>query len=229
MDLDQLQARWHQLEEKLDRTLATNSALLRQIGLQGTRRRINRLAVWPVIDLVFGVGVFLFAGSFLGDHWAEPTLVLPALALMVASVLFVIDNIGQLESASRVAWDGPISNIQLAVSRLRLARIRQFKWIILLSPLVGFCGLIVGLQWLLDRLPEPHFILDEVNPWWVVGNIAFGVLFVPGGVMIARALRRRWQHSPFWKNVLDHISGRSLVTAQQELKRWVEMGDEHSA
>jgi hypothetical protein len=229
MELDQLQERWRQLDQKLGRTLAMNSAVLRQIGLQRTRRRINRLAVWPVIDLAFGVGVLLVTGSFLGDHWSEPTLVLPALGLMVASVLFVIDNIRQLESASRVAWDGPIADIQLAVNRLRYARIRQFKWIILGSPLVGFCGLIVGLQWLLDWLPEPHSILDKLDPWWVVANVAFGLLFVPGGVVIARALRRRWQHYPFWQNLLDNISGRSLVTVRQELKRWVELGDEPSA
>ena len=146
MELDQLQERWRQLDHKLDRALATNTAVLRQIALQGTRRRINRLAVWPVIDLLFGVGVLLFTGSFLIDHWLEPTLVLLALGLMVAAILFVIDNVRQLEFASRVAWDGPVADIQLAVNRLCHARIRQFKWIILLSPLVGFCGLIVGLQ-----------------------------------------------------------------------------------
>ena len=181
-----------------------------------------------MIDLVFGVAVLLFTGSFLGDHWLEPTLVLLALGLMVASVVFVIDNIRQLEYASRVAWDGPIADIQLAVNRLRHARIRQFKWIILLSPLVGFCGLIVGLQWLLDRLPEPHFILDKLDPWWVVANIVFGVAFIPAGVVIARGLGRRWQQQPFWQNLLDDISGRSLAAAQQELKRWDELGNEGS-
>ena len=224
MELDQLQERWRQLDHKLDRTLATNSAVLRQIGLQGTRRRINRLAVWPVIDLAFGVGVLLVTGSFLGDHWPEPTLVLPALGLMVASVLFVIDNIRQLASASSVAWDGPIADIQLAVSRFRRARIRQFKWIILLSPLLWFCTLTVGLKLSLDLN-----VIESFDPGWVVANIAFGLLFVPAGVVIARALGRRWQHHPFWRNLLDDISGRSLATAQKELKRWSELGNEPSA
>lgn len=80
MELDQLQERWRQLDEKLGRTLATNAALLQQIGLQRTRRHIDRLAVLPAIDLAFGVGVLLVTGSFLGDHWPEPTLVLPCWA-----------------------------------------------------------------------------------------------------------------------------------------------------
>jgi hypothetical protein len=224
MELDQLQERWRQLDQKLGRTLATNSAVLRHIGLQRTRRHINRLAVWPVIDLAFGVGVLLVTGSFLGDHWSEPTLVLPTLGLMGASVLFVIDNVRQLVSASKVAWDGPIAEIQLAVSRLRHTRIRQFKWIILLSPLLWLCMMTVGGKLIFDVN-----VIQLFDPGWVVANIAFGLLFVPGGVVIARALRRRWQHYPFWQNLLDDISGHSLVTAQQELKRWVELGDEPSA
>jgi hypothetical protein len=224
MELDQLQERWRQLDQKLDRTLATNSAVLRQIGLQATRRRINRLAVWPVIDLAFGVGVLVVCGPFLGEHWPEPTLVLPALGLMVASVLFVIDNIRQLASASRVAWDGPIAEIQLAVSRLRLARIRQFKWIILLSPLLWLCVMTV-----VGELIVGVNLIQTFDRVWVVANIAFGLLFVPAGVLIARALRQRWQHYPFWQNLLDNISGRSLCTAQQELKRWADLGNEPSA
>jgi len=224
MELDQLQERWRQLDQKLDRALATNSAVMRQIGLQETRRRINRLAVRPVIDLAFGVGVLLVAGSFLGDHWPELTLVLPALGLMVASVLLVIDNIRQLASASKVAWDGPIAEIQLAVSRLRHARIRQFKWIILLSPLLWLCLMTVGGQLIFDVN-----VIKTFDPVWVVANIAFGVLFVPAGVVIARALGRRWQHHPFWRNLLDDISGRSLATAQQELKTWAELANEPAA
>jgi hypothetical protein len=224
MELDQLQERWRQLDQKLDQTLATNSAVLRQIGLQETRRRINRLAVRPMIDLAFGVGVLVVAGSFLGDHWPEPTLVLPALGLMVASVLFVIDNIRQLASASRVAWDGPIADIQLAVSRLRHARIRQFKWIILLSPLLWLCIMAVG-----GMLIFGVNVMKTFDALWVVANIAFGLLFVPAGAVIARALGRRWQHYPFWRNLLDDISGRSLAGAQQELRRWAELGNEPSA
>ncbi len=224
MELDQLQERWRQLDQKLDRTLATKSAVLRQIGLQGTRRRINRLAVRPVIDLAFGVGVLLVTGSFLGDHWPEPTLVLPALGLVVASVLFVIDNIRQLASASRVAWDGPIADIQFAVSRLRHARIRQFKWIILLSPLLWLCMMAVG-----GMLIFGVNVMKTFDTLWVVGNIAFGLLFVPAGAVIARALGRRWQHHPFWRNLLDDISGRSLARAQQELRRWADLGNEPSA
>lgn len=45
----------------------------------------------------------------------------------------------------------------------------------------------------------------------------------------SRINSRRWQHHTFWRNLMDDISGRSLATAQQELKRWAELGNERSA
>ncbi|MGA2256239.1 MAG: hypothetical protein ABSG53_16440 [Thermoguttaceae bacterium] len=96
--------------------------------------------------------------------------------------------------------------------------------IILLSPLLWLCMMAVGAELIFGVN-----VIKSFDPVWVAANIAFGLLFVPDGVAIARALRRRWQHHPFWRNLLDDISGRSLVTAQQELKGWVELGDDRSA
>jgi hypothetical protein len=89
-----------------------------------------------------------------------------------------------------------------------------------LSPLAGFSGLIVGLQWLLDRLPEPHFILEKVDPWWVVANYAFGVLFIPFGYAAIRFVAKRFRTRGWFQRVLDDISGTSIKRAEQELECW---------
>ena len=203
---------------------ATHAALLRQIYLQDTRRRINRVALWRVIDLAFGVGVLAVSGACLGDHWPKPALVTAALGLMVAAVLFLVDNVRQLVAVSKVGWTGPIADIQLIVSRLRQARVRQVKWIILLSPLLGLCLVAV-----VGSLIFGANVLESLDPGWVSSSIAFGLLFIPGGILIARACQRRWQGSATWRNLLDGVSGRSLVAAQQELERWADLGDEMTA
>jgi hypothetical protein len=221
MELEQLQERWHQLDQKLERTMTINTALLRQIRLQGTRQRLSRFAVWPVIDLVFAALVLFFSGSFLGNHWPQPTLVIPALGLMIAAVFLVIDNIQQLVCVSRISWDGPIRDIQLALSRLCHARIRQFKWVLFLSPLLWVCLLLVGSKVLFDVNG-----LESFDPWWLAANIAFGLLFIPAGILIARALEQRWQRTPFWQTVMESVSGHSLGVARKELQHWAEFGDE---
>jgi hypothetical protein len=94
----------------------------------------------------------------------------------------------------------------------------------LLSPLVGFSGLIVVLQWLFDRLPEPHFILDKVPLSWVVANYAFGVLFIPFGYIAFRTVAKRLRTRGWFQRVLDDISGTSIKRVEQELARWVSVG-----
>ena len=123
----------------------------------------------------------------------------------------------------------PVAEIQSSLARLRVAKIRQFKWIILLSPLVGFCGLMVGLYWFFGRLSDDRVnILDQLDPWWIVANYAFGVLFVPMGYFSARVLAERCHRHRWWQAVLDGISGNSLKAAALDVERWASLQQEAS-
>ena len=183
MQLEELQQQWQRLDEKLELTVKMNGELLRLAVMQPARRRLNRLALWPALDTAFCVVVLLFAGSFLGKHWNTWSLVGPASVMMIAAILLLNASIRQLILLSEIDWSGTVVDIQSSLSRLRMAKISQFKWIILLSPLVGFCMMTVG-----GKLMFGVNVIQDVRPWWVVANIAFGLLFVPGGVVIvARA------------------------------------------
>ena len=228
MQLEELQQQWQRLDEKLERTVKMNRELLRLAVTQPARRRVNRLAFWPALDTAFCAVVLLFAGSFLGKHWNTPSLVGPVSVMMIAAILLLNASIRQLILVSKLDWSGTVVDIQSSLSRLRMAKISQFKWIILLSPLVGFCGLIVGLQWLLDRLPEQHFIFDKLDPWWAAGNYAFGVLFIPFGHAVIRFLAKRFSGRGWWQRALADISGTNMKKTQEELERWASLDDKVS-
>jgi hypothetical protein len=223
MQLEELQQQWQRLDEKLERTVKLNDELLRLTVLQPARRRVNRWAVWPAIDIAFGLGVSLFAGSFLGKHWGTWSLVGPTSIVLTATIMLLIFSIRQLIRVSEIDWSGTVVDIQSSLSRIRMATIGQVKWIILLSPLIGFSGLIVGLQWLLDLLSEPHFILDKLNPWWVGGNYAFAVLFIPLGHAVIGFLAKRFQFRGWWQNLVADLSGTSLRKTKDELERWASL------
>ncbi|CAN5375938.1 hypothetical protein BH10PLA2_BH10PLA2_34440 [soil metagenome] len=220
MELEELQRGWQRLDEKLERTVTMNAELLRLAVVQPARRRMNRLAFWPALDIAGCVMVMLFAGSFLGNHWPVWSLVSPAIGLMAGALLLLLASIRQLIIVSEIDWSGTVAGMQSSLTRLGLLKISQFKWTILLSPLVGFCGMIVGLQWLLDRLPEQHFILDKLNPWWVAANYAFGVLFVPIGRFVVAFLAGRFHSRGWWQRALDDLSGTSVKRSLEELTRW---------
>ncbi len=226
MELAELQSQWQRLDQKLERTLNLESEMFRMAVTHPARRRINRSVIWPAIDIVVCVAIFLFVGSFLYRHWNVWFLATPAGVVMLAAILLLGDSIRQLIRVSEINWDSPVVDIQSALSQMRIAMIRQFKWIILLCPLVGFCGLIVGLQWLMDLLPQRHFIVDKLNPWWVASNYAFGLLFIPFGHIIVRFLARQFGNRGWWQQVLDGISGTTISKARAELERWNSLGEE---
>jgi len=226
MQLEELQREWQRLDEKLDRTLNVESKVLRLPVAQPARRRVHRLAIWPALDIALCVGILLVTGSFVGDHWNAWSLVGPAVVVMIAAIMLLIDSIRQLDLVSKIDWSGAVVGIQSSLSLLRLAKIRQFKWIVLLCPLVGFCGLVVGLQWLLDWLPEQHLILDKLNYWWVASNYAFGVLFIPFGQAVVRLLAKQFGNRGWWQRVLDDISGSSMTKAREELQVWASLDND---
>jgi hypothetical protein len=224
MQLEDLQQQWHQLDQKLDQSLALQTQLLRQVGVRPVRSRINRFAVWPAIDLLFGIGVALFAGSVLGDHWSDWHVAFPAAVVLAGAVALAIGSILQLQRISELDWSGPIAEIQRGLERLRALKIRQFKWIILWSPFVGFCAFLIvahrGVELLSDDRGK---LLDRIDPWWIGANYAFGVLFVPAGYYIARALAVRFNRQRWWQAVLDDLSGRSLTTAVRDIEHWASL------
>ena len=75
MQLEEFQRQWQLLDEKLDKTLKLERALLRQTVMPPTRRRVNRLAIWPALDIAFCIVVLLLAGSVLGEHWVTSSIV----------------------------------------------------------------------------------------------------------------------------------------------------------
>lgn len=224
MRLEELHEQWQRLDQKLDQSLALQTELARRLVMQPARQRVTRMAVWPAIDIVACVGGLLLCGAFLGGHWRDWRLVAPASVVMLCGIALLISSILQLDRVSRLDWSGPVAEIQGSLERLRSVKIQQFKWIILLSPLLGFCGLMVGLHWLVERLSDHRVnIFDKLDPSWIVGNYIFGVLFVPLGYFVARLLAERCQGYRWWQAVLDDISGRSLKAAALDVGRWASL------
>jgi fatty acid desaturase len=223
MQLEDLQRQWNSLDEKLDRTLKLDAELLRLAVVQPARRRLHRLAIWPAIDVAFCLVILLGTGAFLETHWRTWSLIGPATVLMIAAIVLLVESVRQIERISKIDWGGTVVEIQSSLSKLGIAKIRQFKWIMLLSPLIGFCAVIVGLQWLLDLLPQPHFILDKLNGRWVISNYVFGVLFIPVCLVVVRFLSNRFRGRSWWQRMLEDISGSSMQRTRDELSRWASL------
>lgn len=224
MEPEELQEQWRRLERKLDQSLALETELVRQVMMQPTRRRVNRLAIWPMLDVLFCVGVLSLSGMSLAANSDDWRLVAPAILVMTSAIALLVDSLRQRERVSRLDWSGPVAEIQSTLEGLRVAKIRQFKWVILFSPLIGFSGFVVGLQGLVGWFTHHRVnIFDKWNSWWVVSNYVFGLLFVALGYQIAGILARRCHQRSWWQAVLDGISGTSLKAATRDVERWASL------
>lgn len=220
MELEELERRWRLLDQKIDRVTERHLELIRSINLRPLRQRTGRLWFWPALDIAWCSLVLLLTGDFLWQHRDTTTLFLPAVVLMLGCIMLINSGVRQLLIISQVDWSLPVSEIQNALSRLQMAKIKQFKWVILTSPLVGFCGLLVGLQFIGDRLENPKVILEKMNTAWVLANVIFGIVFVPVGHFAVSRIADRFQSKGWWKRVVDDLAGRSLAGIQRELEKW---------
>lgn len=224
MELAELQAQWQRLDRKLDRSLALEAELVRQVVLQPVRRRVRRLAFWPLLDVAFSITGLVLGAAFLSRYGHEWRSAVPVVLVMLGFAALLIDSVRQMGRIAVLDWDGPVAEIQAALARLRAAKIRQFKWIMLLAPLAGFCGLLVALRWSIDLGTDGRVnVFDKLDSTWVATNYVFGVLFVPLGGLLARRLARRCERHPWWRSLLDDISGVSLRAAAREVERWANL------
>lgn len=217
MNMQQMQDAWQQLDARLTQSLRLNLALFRENKLARTRTALGRFAVFPVLDLLFGLAVALPTGSYLFQHWAEWRLALPAVILLAAANALWGMSVSQLVLAARVDAGASVAANQKVLTQLRASRIRTVKWSLLLAPLVGFSALLVGARGLLQFDIALHF-----NPAWVWGNYLFGVLFVPLGMVAARWLSGRLGDSRL-RRVCDDIAGRNLAAARRYLDELAEL------
>lgn len=218
MQLDELQQKWQLLDQKLDSSMQLQSELMLKVTVHAARRQMRWTLVRPAIDMVWSVIVVWFAGYFAYRNWPVVSLILPAGVLLVGALVTLIDYAFEMSLAGQIDWHGTVTEMQRLVERIRILRLRRLKWLLLLSPALGFCLLVVAVQW-----ATGVNVIEQFDRRWVVTNLAFGLVCIPVGWLLIRAAARRWGGQGWWRRMGDDLSGRSLRSARQELERWSEL------
>jgi hypothetical protein len=226
LNIDELQRHWQRLDDKVERSLRIQTKVVHQVALQPIRRRMARHLIWPIIDISFSLLVVLFSGSMIVKHLNQWLLLMMCGMVLFPAIILIIDNLRRVIRVANLNWGASLIEIQQSLLQLQVTQIRQMKWIILLSPLVGFCGFMLTLQWLLDQLSEPQFILEKLNFTWLVANLVFGLLFILVGHQLVRLAGNRFQHREWWQHAVSSLSGKALESSRKELDRWATLSQE---
>lgn len=210
---EQLNQLWKEQSEKLDVAIDLQHSLYEESRISQVSSALRRFTIFPVLDLMFGMVIMIFAWSFVLENWPVGYLLAPAVSLLVFAHAAVAISIYDLTLIGRVSFGGSICETQSLIERLKSNRIREFKWAVLLAPWLGFSFFMMVIAWVTD-----FQVFQKLSMAWILGNFIFGILFIPVGLWIAQRLAQRKSNAAWLQNVCDGVSGTNLAVATRHLQ-----------
>lgn len=175
MNLDELRKEWSARDAQLERVIRLQVKTLRTSG--PALRRLTWLLWWEVATSA--VLVLLF-GSFLGDHITEWKFAIPGAALHLCAIALLGFGIQQLV-VLRTHYDAPVVELQRKLATMRIHRIRATQLTLLAGTLLWVPVLLVFVRGVFGV--DAYLFLPMR---WILGNIAFGLVFIPIAILIAK-------------------------------------------
>jgi hypothetical protein len=212
MQLDDLKAAWTAHGNALERSLAIDERLLRELLLRKIRFALAPYVCWRVFEIACGLlGLALCVQVFV-QHVTEPRYVLVAGALVVHTVGCVALSAYLLVRSLQLDYDGPVTAIQRAVERLKRVEYGALKWTLLGGVLLWLPALLVLFEALTGIAA-----LARIEPATLAANLAFGIVVLVVGQALSKRYVERPDLSPWARRLVDAASGHSLRKVTKHL------------
>lgn len=212
MQLDELKQSWAAHGAVLERSLAIDERLLREVLLRKVRFAMAPYLLWRALEVAICIAVLVAVVAVLGAHIAEPRYFVVAGTVAVFSFVITALNGYLLVSGLRLDYEGPVTAIRRDVERIKLAEYRAFKWALLGGVMLWLPVLLV----LFEALTSVA-ALARVNLAYLVANLVFGLAVLALGQMLSRRYVERPDIGPRTRRLVEAISGRALRTAAGNL------------
>ena len=196
----------------LERSLAINERLLREVMLGKVRSRLRPYILSRAVEVALGALGLVLAAPVVAAHAAEPRYLVGGGALLAYLAAITAMCLHLLAQSAQLDTGGPVAAIQRAIQRAQLTEYRTIKWA-LLGGVVAW--LPAALIWFEALTGVPALALVEL--WWLAGNLAFGLAAVALGLAAARRYVERPGLSPRARRIASALSGRALRDAAGHL------------
>jgi hypothetical protein len=221
MNLENMKQEWAAQEPAIEAGFNLRSELQglirtelrRAEDISKTKSAFRRVTLYVLLDQSMTVAGLVLNGIFIGNHYREMRFLLPAIVLHLALLGLIVAGAFQHEALSRINFDGPITEIQARVERLRILRIRITQAVCLLSPLLWLPLLVVGLRGVVGI--DAYRVFDLT--FWIA-NLLFGLAWIPFAIGIARRFGGRFSSSRIGRQIVEDITGSSLAEARRHLR-----------
>lgn len=213
MELDELKQAWARMDLRQDGMEALLRGDYRDRRMDRTRSILRRSLAGCAVELVVWFAFTVFVASFWVDHRHVTHWLVMGLLLHAYGIAAIWSSATQLFLLSRIyLFDAPVLVLQR-----RLAQLRRFRFYsTLLLGLPWWClwllATAVGMQWLAGV-----DLYAGASPAWFWVTLGLGAIGIGASLWLARRLAGRPIRSPMLRDMVENMSGCSLLRASRQL------------
>lgn len=186
MQFDDLKEAWTAHGTMLERSLAIDQRLLREVLLRKVRFALAPYLLWRALEVALGITMLVVVMSVLAAHVTEPRYAIVGGALAVLTGVITALCAYLLVNSLKLDYGGPVMEIQREVEHIRLVEYRALKWAVL-GGVVAW--LPTGLV-LFETLTGVD-ALARIDLAWLVANLVFGLAVLAFGHLLSRTYVER--------------------------------------
>ncbi|SRR6266446_1736215 len=212
MELDELKQIWTEHARKLDCVLSLNLHGLKIAQLDKTRSALDRFKMFRVFEILVGLAVLFWSGSYIADQIARPTLAGPALILATSVLVAVIGNIRQWALLGQISYADPVATIQRKLEEMKLHFLRAIRLMVLMLPLY-MVYIVIGLN-----LVFGWDVLAYSGKMFLWANLLVSLIFIAPAVWVFRNLSFGNIDNPVIRVLVHGGGGKQMIAALEFLK-----------
>ena len=208
---EEMEAAWKAQSAKLDRTALLFTDQIRRESVSRIKTPLRGLIVSLWFEIALSFLGMLVMGGYLAEHITQFRYVWPAALMDLWFCATLISSIRQLLAATKVNYEEPIAGVQQQLGRLRILRLKTFRWLFLTGQIVWWMPfLITALRMVFGMEAYRYF-----TPGFILGNIFTGVAMIPLLLLVLRKFRFAAGAS-WYQRLADVIAGQSLAEARRQ-------------
>ena len=208
---EEMEAAWKAQSAKLDQVNLLLVDQLRGKSVSRVKAPLRSLIVSLWLEIALSATGMLLMGSFLAEHVTQARFVWPAALMDVWFGATLIAAIRQLLTATKINYDEPIASVQQQLVRLRILRLKTFRWLFLTGQIVWWMPFLITSLKMVFGVDAYRYL----TPGFIMANMLAGLALIPLVLQVLKTFRFA-ANASWYERLADIIAGRSLAEAQRQ-------------
>lgn len=170
MELDDLKSIWLQYDKKLSDNLRLNEELLRKLNLNSSKREMQKLLIYELVNIVIAVLVILFVLPISFRFINQLQYCIPGFITIVLTVIYIIFGLIMTNGLLNIDYYGsPVVKVQRKILSIKSKSLKYRKYELILMPM-----------FLLPLLPLLYKVVYDIDIYQNLKIFVFEIVLILG-------------------------------------------------